>query len=231
MSLELSGTTGVKGVAGSVSAPSIVGDDTNTGISFPSADTIKFSTGGVERMSITNSGVTGISGGKLLQTVTVSDSVRETSGSISLSSAGTYYATPFTVTITPSATSSKILLMGHVMGEFNVNDYVAAWRINRAISGGTSTGIEGAAAGSRPRVISVANEAFTSANADSTPTVMTFAGLLDSPSTTSAITYTFQVNSTQSSSKTFYYNQTVNSSDAIDYERGLSWITAMEVAA
>ena len=61
MSLELSGTTGVKGVAGSVSAPSIVGDDTNTGISFPSADTIKFSTGGVERMSITNSGITAAS--------------------------------------------------------------------------------------------------------------------------------------------------------------------------
>ena len=39
MSLELSGTTGVKGVAGSVSAPSIVGDDTNTGIS-----TLNFST-------------------------------------------------------------------------------------------------------------------------------------------------------------------------------------------
>ena len=63
MSLELSGTTGVKGVAGSVSAPSIVGDDTNTGISFPAADTIKFSTGGVERMSITNSGVSGIAQG------------------------------------------------------------------------------------------------------------------------------------------------------------------------
>jgi len=63
MSLELSGTTGVKGVAGSVAAPSIVGDDTNTGISFPAADTIKFSTGGVERMSITNSGVSGITTG------------------------------------------------------------------------------------------------------------------------------------------------------------------------
>ena len=63
MSLELSGTTGVKGVAGSVSAPSIVGDDTNTGISFPAADTIKFSTGGVERMSITNSGISGITTG------------------------------------------------------------------------------------------------------------------------------------------------------------------------
>ena len=74
MSLELSGTTGVKGVAGSVSAPSIVGDDTNTGISFPSADTIKFSTGGVERMSITNSGVSGITTG-----ITMADSWRITS--------------------------------------------------------------------------------------------------------------------------------------------------------
>ena len=75
MSLELSGTTGVKGVAGSVSAPSIVGDDTNTGISFPSADTIKFSTGGVERMSITNSGVSGITAG-----ITMADQWRVTSG-------------------------------------------------------------------------------------------------------------------------------------------------------
>jgi len=70
MSLELSGTTGVKGVAGSVAAPSIVGDDTNTGISFPAADTIKFSTGGVERLSITNSGVSGTGvGGKIKQFV------------------------------------------------------------------------------------------------------------------------------------------------------------------
>jgi len=73
MSLELSGTTGVKGVAGSVSAPSIVGDDTNTGISFPAADTIKFSTGGVERMAITNSGITGISGGKFSSYAVIAD--------------------------------------------------------------------------------------------------------------------------------------------------------------
>ena len=160
MSLELSGTTGVKGVAGSVSAPSIVGDDTNTGISFPSADTIKFSTGGVERMSITNSGVTGISGGKLLQTVTVSDSVRETSGSISLISASTYYSTPFAVTITPSATSSKILLMGHIMGEATIDDYLIVWSIERAISGGATTDILAPAAGSRVRCISLANTNF-----------------------------------------------------------------------
>ena len=60
MSLELSGTTpAIKGVAGSVSAPALTGDDANTGISFPSANTIKFSTGGVERLAISNSGLSG----------------------------------------------------------------------------------------------------------------------------------------------------------------------------
>ena len=77
MSLELSGTTpAIKGVAGSVSAPAITGDDANTGISFPSADTIKFSTGGVERISITNSGIsgTGISaGGKFASYAIIAD--------------------------------------------------------------------------------------------------------------------------------------------------------------
>ena len=61
--------------------------------------------------------------GKVLQVVSVSDSVRETVGAVTLSSANTYYDTPFAVTITPSATSSKILLMGDVMGEFNFDDY------------------------------------------------------------------------------------------------------------
>jgi hypothetical protein len=107
MSLELSGTTGVKGVAGSVAAPSIVGDDTNTGISFPAADTIKFSTGGVERMQITNSGVsgTGLSAGKILQVV-------QGTRTSEFSSTSTSYTdlTGLNVAITPS-TNSKILAM------------------------------------------------------------------------------------------------------------------------
>ena len=66
MALNINGTTGISGVDASVSAPALTGTDSNTGISFPSADTIKFSTGGVERMSITNSGVTGVTG-KIVQ--------------------------------------------------------------------------------------------------------------------------------------------------------------------
>ena len=77
MSLELSGTTpAIKGVAGSVSAPAITGDDADTGISFPSANTIKFSTGGVERISITDAGIsgTGISaGGKFASYAIIAD--------------------------------------------------------------------------------------------------------------------------------------------------------------
>ena len=59
MALNINGTTGISGVDASVSAPALTGTDSNTGISFPSADTIKFSTGGVERLSITNSGLNG----------------------------------------------------------------------------------------------------------------------------------------------------------------------------
>ena len=77
MSLELSGTTpAIKGVAGSVSAPAITGDDADTGISFPSANTIKFSTNGVERISITDAGIsgTGISaGGKFASYAIIAD--------------------------------------------------------------------------------------------------------------------------------------------------------------
>jgi len=60
MALNINGTTGISGVDGSVSAPAVTGTDSNTGITFPSADTIKFATGGVERLAITNSGLSGV---------------------------------------------------------------------------------------------------------------------------------------------------------------------------
>ena len=83
MPLNINGTTGISGVDGSVSAPALTGTDSNTGITFPSADTIKFSTGGVERMSITNSGVSGITAG-----ITMADAYKLTT-----SFSGTSYIT------------------------------------------------------------------------------------------------------------------------------------------
>tara|TARA_R100001086_G_scaffold232318_1_gene153460 strand:- start:262 stop:921 length:660 start_codon:yes stop_codon:yes gene_type:complete len=58
MAFIIDGTTGIATVDGSVSAPSQRGQDSNSGISY-AADTIKFSTNGVERLSITNSGLSG----------------------------------------------------------------------------------------------------------------------------------------------------------------------------
>lgn len=58
MAFILDGTTGIATVDGSVSAPSQRGQDGNSGISYAS-DTIKFSTNGVERLAITNSGLSG----------------------------------------------------------------------------------------------------------------------------------------------------------------------------
>ena len=104
MTLNINGTTGISGVNGSVSAPALTGTDSNTGITFPSADTIKFSTGGVERMSITNSGVSGISAGKVLQVVTGTTTTTHTQTST------TYADTGLTATISISA-SSKVLVL------------------------------------------------------------------------------------------------------------------------
>ena len=80
MALNINGTTGISGVDGSVSAPALTGTDSNTGITFPSADTIKFSTGGVERMSITNSGVSGVAGITMADTWGVTTAFNGTNG-------------------------------------------------------------------------------------------------------------------------------------------------------
>jgi hypothetical protein len=56
MTLILSGTDGLSDVDGSAATPAIRGTDANTGIFFPAADTIAFSTAGTERGRITSTG-------------------------------------------------------------------------------------------------------------------------------------------------------------------------------
>lgn len=60
MPLTLNGTTGIAGVDGSASTPSVQGSDTNTGVFYPAADTVGVSTGGSERMRVDSSGNVGI---------------------------------------------------------------------------------------------------------------------------------------------------------------------------
>jgi hypothetical protein len=60
MPLTLNGTTGIAGANGSASTPAVQGEDTNTGVFFPAADTVAVATGGSERMRVNSSGNVGI---------------------------------------------------------------------------------------------------------------------------------------------------------------------------
>ena len=216
MSLELSGTTGVKGVAGSVSAPSIVGDDTNTGISFPSADTIKLSTGGVERMSITNSGVSGTGLGKILQVV---QTVK--TDSFSSSSSSLVDITGFSVDITPTSTSSKILVFVSIGIAANSTSSATCFALLRGSTNLTSNTSGGFA--DTANVFASVGGGGTNDNDRKTlsPSIM----FLDSPNTTSATTYKVQMLASDSS--TGYFNQWGQNTD----QGAVSTITAQEVAA
>ena len=150
-------------------------------------------------------------------------------GYFDLASATDYYDY-MNVAITPSSSSNKILISCHAFGEGDDMDHQWRWRIKRAISGGTTTTIRGTTADSRTTALGLVPVAYYDA-VDNHTTPMHFgcSNYLDSPSTTSAVTYTFQMNC-QAASKKWYYNRTVTDSDATQYERGLSYITVMEVA-
>ena len=220
MSLELSGTTpAIKGVAGSVSAPAITGDDVDTGISFPAANTIKFSTGGVERMSITDSGITGISGGKILQVKqTVKTDVSSRGGS---SGSDSFAAIPgLSVDITPSATTSDILVIVNIKQGEESN----AWARYQLQRDSTAIYLGDTASGKIP----CSNHTYVSSNYRMTNVSEVF--LDTTHNSTSQLTYQVYWGARGGSGTIAYINRTGN--DSGDYApRTASSITVMEVSA
>ena len=137
------------------------------------------------------------------------------------------------VSITPVFASSKILLSAFMTGEGNKNDLSWCFKMMRSVAGGSDQDVlKGTATGNRiPCMGSFPTGHFNGDN-DSTPTTVSFANLLDSPSYSvgEAIVYKMFIHCI-SSSAVWSINGTNGNTDTKDYERSASYITVMEVAA
>ena len=127
--------------------------------------------------------------------------------------------TGLSVAITPSATSSKILILYDIQMSGTELMHIQLFRASTAIKIGDSD--------SANRTECTVGGIFQASNNDK---VVVAAGtFLDSPSTTSATTYKLQ-GRVHSSGKVFKVNAPVNDANAAYTGRGASTITVMEVA-
>ena len=167
--------------------------------------------------------------GKVLQVKT--NSTRDSTGSVHCNPTKTYVdITDQNVTITPSSASSKIKISFHQFGETGGSAHQFLFAVKRAISGGATTILQAPTAGNRGTGMTMAFINWPSADNENTPGVAQMSNYLDSPNTTSAITYTAVVQNHEST-QYYYYNRTVQDNDDSARERGLSWITVEEIAA
>ena len=124
--------------------------------------------------------------------------------------------TGLSVSITPSSTSSKILVNVNVTGAQNLsNTYL------KIVRDSTDLGL-GDAAGSRLPATFANFYQFADGNIQTTHSFQ----LLDSPSSTSALTYKVQA---RSAANTWYINRSVSDTDNVDIGRTSSSITVMEI--
>lgn len=162
-------------------------------------------------MSGTTLSATGSGGGKILQVVpaTKTDTASVT---------GTSFSSVFTATITPSATTSKVFVMAAISISGASGNY-ANLRLVRS----SSVLIQGDTAGSRTRVTAQGSPGAVAA-------MNTVAiNYLDSPSSTSALTYEIELAS--SNTGAVYVNRSSSDTDAATLSRAASTIILMEVGA
>jgi len=154
--------------------------------------------------------------GEVLQVVSTNKT-----DTFSTSSTSYVDVTGLSVSITPSSASNKILVLFQVNGS---QSYAASRAYVRLMR--DSTGINlGAAAGSRTPALG----GFSTSD-NSIPSAPISGNFLDSPATTSSITYKIQLSMTAGSGGA-YINQTQQDSNESTQLRMASTITVMEIAA
>jgi len=164
-------------------------------------------------------------GGKILQVVTQQYATATT---VSLT-AGTHVDVGFSVTITPTTSNSVMLVAYSLMGEVSSPwDSMAAF--SRTISG-TRTVVLPTGFGSRNEGIITMGDSHGATDDGTTPGVYSLPLFPDTgrPANTNPITYTPTV--MHASAATYSINRDLADFDNASYERGICWITVMEVAA
>ena len=167
-------------------------------------------------LDVTSATVTGLSVGKVLQVVSATKT--DTASTTSL----TFVSTGLEVAITPSATSSKILLIATpVIGSHLDNNNGTCFMRD------STTLALGDAASNRSLYMSHSQYQYSSYNGESHPI-----SYLDSPSSTSAITYkvAYRMGNQPNTSYPLYLNRGPYDSDNANYARSSSTIIAMEIA-
>ena len=164
-------------------------------------------------------------GGKILQVKTFQ---KTDSATYSPDSQLVFKDTGMTLNITPSATTSKILVSFTLFGDFSGDASNHYLRIKRAISGGSTSYITAADQGDRTGTLFIGAMG-NDESAGDRPTISTMSDYLDSPSTTSAVTYTIQHTSHGASS--MYLNRSSDTDNQDAREDGISWIVLKEVGA
>ena len=159
-------------------------------------------------------------GGKILQVVQVLKTSKQ-----SVQSQTMVDISGFELTITPSSASNKILLTStitaccHASGGFNL------WRQIGSNSYAQLDAFKGDADGNRLRFTMHMGQTQTANAAERSMMI------LDTPNTTDAVKYKWQIGTPHHSSYVIVINSSVEDSNSDYYPRTISTMTAMEVAA
>ena len=136
-------------------------------------------------------------------------------------------AAPFSVSITPTQATSKILIEGAMFADAYQYDYSFLYGIRRAISGGATTNIVPANNGNYRQGSMVVVAPYSNLNYRTDQ--VTYSPYLDSPNTTSTVTYTFIIRNQTTSSYDYYINRDSFDGDNSTSRRTWSRITVTEV--
>ena len=165
--------------------------------------------------------ISGAGGGKVGQVLQAyKTSVQYTNASSDTDISG------LSIAITPSATSSKILILSNISG-FSHNGVGGGFCISRQIGSGSFSKIAQADSASSRVRMSYSGDLYTGdASGENQMSMNAVTAFLDSPSTTSACTYKVVG---QLNGNTLHINQTAGDGDSNDNSRTTSQITVMEV--